>query len=63
MARPINAIRKLTRTGSSKSLAVVIPADIIRFFGWRQKQRVQVTQGKGSVIIRDAKTKKRKKKK
>jgi bifunctional DNA-binding transcriptional regulator/antitoxin component of YhaV-PrlF toxin-antitoxin module len=62
MARPINQIRKLTRVGRSNSLSVVIPADIIRSFGWRKKQRVQVTRGRGVVIIRDAKTKKRKKK-
>lgn len=62
MARPIDSKRKITRVGRSKSLSVVIPAGEIRSLGWREKQRVSVKRVAGGVLIRDARTKKRKKK-
>lgn len=62
MARPINSTRKITRVGRSKSFSVVIPVGEIRSLGWREKQRVLVKRVAGGVLIRDARTKKRKKK-
>lgn len=53
-------IRKLSRTGASRSFSVVIPIEIIKALGWREHQRLIVKKASGAVIIRDAKTKKRK---
>ena len=57
--RPTNTIRKLTRVGSSPSISVVIPAEFLRALGWKERQRVIVKKVAGSIVIRDAKTKKR----
>ncbi|OGE87737.1 MAG: hypothetical protein A3J07_03420 [Candidatus Doudnabacteria bacterium RIFCSPLOWO2_02_FULL_49_13] len=59
MARPINSKRKLTRVGAGKSLALIVPAEFIRSFGWRERQYLLLTKVPGGVMIRDAKTKKR----
>jgi len=53
----MNNIRKLTKVGASRSMSVVIPADIIDSLGWRQHQRLLVKKISGAVVIRDAKTK------
>lgn len=60
MARPTNAIRKLTRVGRSGSLSIVIPAEIVRSSHLREHQRMQIRKISGAIVIRDAKTKKRK---
>ncbi|HEY4513282.1 MAG TPA: AbrB/MazE/SpoVT family DNA-binding domain-containing protein [Candidatus Paceibacterota bacterium] len=60
MARPINSIRKITRVGRAKSFSIVIPAEIMRSLGWREKQRVLVKRVARGVSIIDAKTKKKK---
>jgi len=60
MARPINHIRKLTQTGRGKSYSVIIPAEFVREIGWRDKQRLLIQKINGAIVIRDAKTKKRK---
>lgn len=52
-----NKIRKLTRVGAARSMAVVIPAEIIDALGWRERQRLIVKKINGAVVIRDAKTK------
>ncbi|MBL4644249.1 MAG: hypothetical protein JKX80_00090 [Candidatus Pacebacteria bacterium] len=45
------SIRKLTRTGSGKSISVTLPIDVIRKLKWRDKQKVVVTKrGKGILI-------------
>lgn len=56
--RPQNesSIRKLTRLGK-KSICVTIPIEIIREFGWREKQRVVVKRIRGGVVIRDYRSK------
>ena len=53
-------IRKLTRAGQTGSTSVVIPAEINRALGWRQKQRVLVKKISRAIIIRDAMTKHKK---
>lgn len=46
-------IRKLTKLGK-KSLAVTIPIEIIREFGWKERQKVVVKKfGSKKVIISD----------
>jgi len=52
--------RKLTKTGGSRSFSVVIPPEIVHALGWRERQRLIVKKIPGAVVIRDAKTKKRK---
>jgi len=51
------SVRKLTRAGKT-SLAVTIPVEIIKSFGWKEKQKVVVKKINGSVVIRDWKSKK-----
>ena len=60
MARPINSIRKLQKIGRSGSLSIIIPAEIVRAFKLREHQRLLVKKINGAIIIRDARTKKRK---
>jgi bifunctional DNA-binding transcriptional regulator/antitoxin component of YhaV-PrlF toxin-antitoxin module len=43
-------IRKLTKLGK-KSLAVTIPIEIIREFGWRERQKLIVKKFSGKKII------------
>jgi bifunctional DNA-binding transcriptional regulator/antitoxin component of YhaV-PrlF toxin-antitoxin module len=45
-------IRKLTKLGK-KSLCVTIPIEIIREFGWRERQKVVVKKFGKKVIISD----------
>jgi len=45
--------RKLTRS-SSHSFSVVIPKAIVEKYGWREKQKISITdRGGGKVEIRD----------
>lgn len=50
--------RKITRLGKG-SLAVTLPAGLVRSLGWREKQRVVVKKKGGALVVRDQKTKKR----
>jgi len=45
-------IRKVTRVGK-RSLSVVIPADIIKEMGIREKQKVTVKRSGKKIIIED----------
>jgi len=47
-----NSIRKLTKLGG-KSLCVTIPIEIIREFGWRERQKLVVKKFGKKVIISD----------
>lgn len=53
--------RKLSRVGGSRSIAVVIPINIVKDLKWREKQKVVVKRVARGVKITDAKTKHRKK--
>jgi len=44
-------VRKITRVGK-RSLAVVLPADLVRELGWKEKQKVVVKKrGKGFIVV------------
>lgn len=45
-------IRKLTKLGG-KSIAVTIPVEYIREFGWREHQKVVVHKSGKKLIIED----------
>jgi len=47
-----NQIRKLTKLGK-KSLCVTIPIEIIREFGWRERQKVVVKKQGKKIVIAD----------
>jgi len=47
-----NSIRKLTKLGK-KSLCVTIPIEIIREFGWRERQKLVVKKFGKKIIIED----------
>ncbi|HEX5429685.1 MAG TPA: hypothetical protein VFX17_01220 [Patescibacteria group bacterium] len=59
MARPTNTKRKLTKTGSGKTLVIAMPAEFVRMFGWHEHQYLQLKRVAGGILIHDAKTKKR----
>ncbi len=59
MARPIDHIRKLTQTGRGKSYSVIIPVELVRTLGWRDKQRLMIKKMNGAIVIRDARTKRK----
>lgn len=59
MAKPINSIRKITRIAKT-SLGVILPAELLRALGWRERQRVLVKRMPRGILIRDALTKKKK---
>ncbi len=48
-----NNIRKLTKTGGGKSIAVTIPIEMVRELKWRERQKVVVTKRGKSIIIKD----------
>lgn len=47
-------IRKITKVGRA-SLAVTLPIDLARKLGWRERQRVVVTQKGSMLTIKDYK--------
>jgi antitoxin component of MazEF toxin-antitoxin module len=51
--------RKLTRLGKG-SLGLTLPAGMVKGLGWKAKQNVKVTKKGGALVVRDQKTKKRK---
>jgi len=60
MANKKDNVRKITRLAKG-SLGIIIPANILRTLGWRERQRVLVKRMARGILIRDAITKKRKK--
>lgn len=47
--------RKLVKT-SAYSYALVIPKEIVEKYGWKERQRMTITdRGHGEVVIKDAK--------
>ena len=47
-----SGIRKLTKLGK-KSICVTIPIEIIREFGWKERQKVVVKKSGRKIIISD----------
>jgi antitoxin component of MazEF toxin-antitoxin module len=45
-------IRKLTKTGRG-TIYVTLPKDMVAELGWKEHQKLAVSRGKGSIIIRD----------
>jgi len=45
-------IRKLIRSGN-KSVGLTLPIEIVRAFGWREKQKVIVKKVRGGALIKD----------
>lgn len=52
--------RKITKIGK-KSLGITLPINLARSLGWREKQKVVVKKKGGALVVRDARTKSRKK--
>ncbi len=50
-----NIIRKLTRVGKD-SFAIVLPANLRKSLGWRERQRLIVKRMPRGILIRDALT-------
>ena len=46
-------IRKLTRTGSGKSISVVLPIELIRELKWQDRQKVVVRKRGSKLVIED----------
>ncbi|MCK5538906.1 MAG: hypothetical protein KAI79_18925 [Bacteroidales bacterium] len=46
-------IRKLNRI-STHSYSLIIPKEIVKKYGWREKQKIVIEdQGRGRLLIRD----------
>jgi bifunctional DNA-binding transcriptional regulator/antitoxin component of YhaV-PrlF toxin-antitoxin module len=52
--------RKLTKSGGGRSYSIVVPHELIKDLGWRDGQKLIMKKINGAIVIRDAKTKKRK---
>jgi len=52
-------LRKLTRIGKL-STGLTLPIALVRELGWRERRMVLVAKKNGALVVRDAKTKKRK---
>lgn len=46
-------IRKLTRTGRGKSIAVTLPIEFVRELKWRDRQKVVIRKSGAKLIIED----------
>ncbi len=46
-------IRKLTRSGSGKSIGLTLPIEIVKKLKWREKQKVVVHLFGKKIIIED----------
>ena len=46
-------IRKLTRTGRSKSIGLTLPIEMVRELKWRDRQKVVVKKSGKKIIIED----------
>ena len=47
-------IRKLAKVGGGKTYAITLPIEIMREFGWKEKQKLVVKKfGKNKIIIED----------
>jgi AbrB family looped-hinge helix DNA binding protein len=55
-----NFIRKIQKVGRGGSFNIVIPAEIAKALNLREHQRLSIRKINGAIVIRDAKTKKRK---
>ena len=51
-------IRKLTRTGSGRSISVTLPVEFIRELKWQDRQRVVVSKRGDTLTIKDYNPKK-----
>ncbi len=50
-------IRKLTKVGL-QSISVILPIEMVRELGWREKQKVVVKRIAGGLVVRDWRNKK-----
>ncbi len=47
-------IRKLSRVGGNKTYSITIPIELIREFGWSEKQKLVIKKyGKDKILIED----------
>jgi len=49
---PKKSVRKLTRLGKY-SLTITLPKDIVREFGWKEKQKVVAEKHGQGILIKD----------
>jgi hypothetical protein len=49
----MNYVRKLTKI-SSHSFAIIVPKAFVKKFGWREKQKLSITEGaRKTLTIKD----------
>lgn len=48
-------IRKLSKVGGGATYAITLPIDVIREFGWKEKQKlvIEADKGRKRLIIKD----------
>lgn len=55
-------IRKLTKLAGGTSMGITLPIEVVRKFGWRERQKLklEINNRSKSITIKDWKKKKRK---
>ena len=48
-------IRKLSRVGGGTSYSITLPIEVVRAFGWKEKQKleIEVDKKRKKIIIKD----------
>jgi len=46
-------IRKLTKMGAGRSIGLILPIEIVKELGWKEKQKVVVSLKRKHIIIKD----------
>jgi bifunctional DNA-binding transcriptional regulator/antitoxin component of YhaV-PrlF toxin-antitoxin module len=53
MANTNQHIRKLTKIGGGRSYSVVIPMEMVKGLGWKERQKLVVRRKGKEIIIKD----------
>jgi len=48
-----NNIRSLTKVSKGRSYCVILPVEIVKELGWRERQKLVVKKIRGGIVIRD----------
>ncbi|MBU4480437.1 AbrB/MazE/SpoVT family DNA-binding domain-containing protein [Patescibacteria group bacterium] len=46
-------IRKLTRMGGGRSLGLTLPIEMMKEFGWKERQKIKVRKSGSKIILED----------
>jgi antitoxin component of MazEF toxin-antitoxin module len=46
-------IRKLTKMGAGRSIGLILPIELVKELGWKERQKVVVSLKRREIIIKD----------